>query len=71
MVLTNWFNNFQDPVSVAYLRVFTIDQNLEINKADILHLANDKNLKNVEFVEEKHRESILETKEDHPTFRRT
>lgn len=39
--------------TVAYLRVSTIDQNLEKNKADILHLANDKNLGKVEFVEEK------------------
>jgi len=41
------------PRTVAYLRVSTIDQNLEKNKADILHLANDKNLGKVEFVEEK------------------
>lgn len=39
--------------TVAYLRVSTIDQNLEKNKADILHLANDKNLGRVEFIEEK------------------
>jgi DNA invertase Pin-like site-specific DNA recombinase len=35
------------------LRVSTIDQDLEKNKAQILHLANDKNLGKVEFVEEK------------------
>ena len=29
--------------TVAYLRVSTIDQDLEKNKADILKLANDKN----------------------------
>lgn len=39
--------------TVAYLRVSTIDQNLEKNKADILHLANDKGLGRVEFIEEK------------------
>lgn len=39
--------------TIAYLRVSTIDQNLQKNKADILHLANDKNLGKVEFVEEK------------------
>ncbi len=39
--------------TIAYLRVSTLDQNLEKNKADILHLANDKNLGKVEFVEEK------------------
>jgi DNA invertase Pin-like site-specific DNA recombinase len=39
--------------TVAYLRVSTIDQNLEKNKADILHLANDKNLGKVEFIEER------------------
>ncbi|MEO6844988.1 MAG: recombinase family protein [Ginsengibacter sp.] len=39
--------------TIAYLRVSTIDQNLEKNKADILHLANEKNLGSVEFVEEK------------------
>jgi DNA invertase Pin-like site-specific DNA recombinase len=39
--------------NIAYLRVSTIDQDLEKNKAQILHLANDKNLGKVEFVEEK------------------
>ena len=39
--------------TVAYLRVSTIDQDLEKNKADILKLANDKNFGKVEFVEEK------------------
>jgi DNA invertase Pin-like site-specific DNA recombinase len=39
--------------TVAYLRVSTDGQNLEKNKADILHLANDKNLGKVEWVEEK------------------
>lgn len=37
----------------AYLRVSTVDQDLEKNKADILFLANDKSLGRVEFVEEK------------------
>ncbi|MEK6482007.1 recombinase family protein [Catalinimonas sp. 4WD22] len=39
--------------TVAYLRVSTIDQDLEKNKADILHLANEKNLGKVEFMQEK------------------
>jgi len=38
--------------TIAYLRVSTIDQNLEKNKAAILHLANEKNLGKVSFVEE-------------------
>ncbi len=38
--------------TIAYLRVSTIDQNLEKNKAAILHLANEKNLGKVFFVEE-------------------
>lgn len=38
--------------TIAYLRISTTDQDLEKNKADILHLANDKNLGQVEFVEE-------------------
>lgn len=38
--------------TIAYLRVSTIDQNLEKNKADILRLANTKNLGQVQFVEE-------------------
>ncbi len=38
--------------TVAYLRVSTIDQDLEKNKADILHLANEKNFGKVHFVEE-------------------
>ena len=40
------------PRTVAYLRVSTTDQDLEKNKADILHLANDKGLEQVEWVEE-------------------
>lgn len=38
--------------TIAYLRVSTIDQNLEKNKADILHLANEKNFGKVHFVAE-------------------
>ena len=39
--------------TVAYLRVSTQAQDLEKNKADILHLANNKKLGHVEWVEEK------------------
>ncbi|WP_262897636.1 recombinase family protein [Telluribacter humicola] len=39
--------------TIAYLRVSTLDQDLEKNKADILHLANEKNLGKVEFIQEK------------------
>ena len=39
--------------TIAYLRVSTIDQDLEKNKAEILHLANNKNLGQVKFIEEK------------------
>jgi DNA invertase Pin-like site-specific DNA recombinase len=39
--------------TVAYLRVSTTEQDLEKNKADILHLANSKKLGHVEWVEEK------------------
>ncbi len=42
----------KQPKSVAYLRVSTTDQDLEKNKADILHLANDKGLGSVEWIEE-------------------
>jgi len=38
--------------TISYLRVSTVEQDLEKNKADILHLANDKNLGQVEWVEE-------------------
>ena len=41
------------PLTIAYLRVSTTDQDIEKNKADILHLANDKKLGNVEWIEEK------------------
>ena len=41
------------PLTIGYLRVSTVDQDLEKNKADILRLANDKKLGNVEWVEEK------------------
>jgi DNA invertase Pin-like site-specific DNA recombinase len=39
--------------NVAYLRVSTTEQDIEKNKSEILHLANDKSLGKVEFVEEK------------------
>lgn len=39
--------------SVAYLRVSTLEQDLEKNKAEILKFANDKRLGNVDFYEEK------------------
>lgn len=38
--------------TIAYLRVSSIDQEIEKNKAAILHLANEKNLGKVYFVEE-------------------
>ena len=41
------------PLTIAYLRVSTTDQDIEKNKADILHLANDKKLGTVKWVEEK------------------
>src|SRR5918998_4673718 len=41
------------PKTIAYLRVSTIDQDIEKNKAAILHLANTKMLGHVQFVEEK------------------
>ena len=39
--------------TIGYLRVSTVDQDMEKNKADILTLANEKNLGRVEWVEEK------------------
>lgn len=39
--------------TIAYLRVSSIDQDIEKNKAEILALANDKDLGKVYFVEEK------------------
>jgi DNA invertase Pin-like site-specific DNA recombinase len=39
--------------TVAYLRISTVDQDIEKNKNDILQLANEKKLGNVEFIEEK------------------
>jgi len=38
--------------TVGYLRVSTIDQDIEKNKADILNLANEKNMWKVHWVEE-------------------
>lgn len=46
-------NTRTQPKTVAYLRVSTIDQNTEKNKAEILSLANEKDFGKVEFVEEK------------------
>jgi DNA invertase Pin-like site-specific DNA recombinase len=41
------------PTTIAYLRVSTIDQDIDKNKADILHLAIEKNLGKIKFIEEK------------------
>ena len=41
------------PKTVAYLRVSTLEQDTEKNKAEILKLANDKDFGKVVFVEEK------------------
>jgi DNA invertase Pin-like site-specific DNA recombinase len=41
------------PRTIGYLRVSTNDQDLEKNKADILHLANERRLVPVDWVEEK------------------
>jgi len=43
----------EKPKTIAYLRVSTTDQDLEKNKFDILKLANEKGLGQVEWVEEK------------------
>jgi DNA invertase Pin-like site-specific DNA recombinase len=39
--------------NIAYLRVSTIEQDIEKNKSEILRLANEKGLGKVEFMEEK------------------
>lgn len=41
------------PQTIGYIRVSTFDQDVEKNKSDILHLANDKNMGKVHFIEEK------------------
>ena len=41
------------PKTIAYLRVSTIDQDVDKNRADILQLANSLTLGHVQFVEEK------------------
>ena len=41
------------PRTIGYLRVSTADQDIEKNKAEILNLANNKDLGRVEWVEEK------------------
>jgi DNA invertase Pin-like site-specific DNA recombinase len=43
----------QKPRTIAYLRVSTIDQDLDKNKTDVLHFCNERDLGKVEFVEEK------------------
>jgi DNA invertase Pin-like site-specific DNA recombinase len=42
----------RQPKTIAYLRVSTNDQDLAKNKADLLHLANEKDLGRVHWVEE-------------------
>lgn len=46
-------NTRTKPQTIAYLRVSTIDQDLDKNRAAILELANSKHLGHVKFVEEK------------------
>jgi DNA invertase Pin-like site-specific DNA recombinase len=46
-------NKEHKPKTIGYLRVSTIDQDIEKNKADILKLANDKELEKILFTEEK------------------
>ena len=43
----------KDPKTIGYLRVSTIDQDTDKNKAEILSLANDKKFGHVKFIEEK------------------
>jgi len=50
-VIREWKENRMG--TIGYLRVSTNEQDLEKNKADILHLANDKNLGRVQWIEEK------------------
>jgi len=38
--------------TIAYLRVSTAEQDVDKNKSDILHLANEKELGKVKWVEE-------------------
>ena len=38
--------------TIAYLRVSTIDQNIDKNRSDILKLANEKGIGHVEFIED-------------------
>jgi len=45
--------------TVAYLRVSTFDQNIEKNKTEILHFANQHDLGKVHFVEVVAREKQL------------
>lgn len=47
-----WLSMMTSRRTVAYLRVSTADQDVEKNKADILHLANNKGLGQVEWIEE-------------------
>jgi len=46
-------NSKQRAKTIAYLRVSTTEQDLDKNKSQILHLANEQDLGRVEFVEEK------------------
>ena len=43
----------QKPRTVAYLRVSTDGQDLDKNRADVLHLANARDMGKVEFIEER------------------
>ena len=43
----------KDLKTIGYLRVSTIDQDTDKNKAEILSLANDKKFGHVKFIEEK------------------
>jgi DNA invertase Pin-like site-specific DNA recombinase len=52
MLKTTKNGSTEQPKTIGYLRVSTASQELEKNKADILKLANDKDLGKVIFIEE-------------------
>ena len=54
--------------TIAYLRVSTISQNLKKNRADILKIAKNKNLSQVQFIEEKVSGKIFGKKEKSPRY---
>ena len=55
----------QETKTISYLRVSTAQQDLKKDKNSVLHLANERDLGKVEFIEEKVSRSLIVSNKKH------